>query len=88
MFHAASVVLEERATKGKYLDSLFCRAFSAPCVFPFASVSLNAAPVPTALICPPIDTFPSFDRAVVEIGPGGAVYAGPIGEDAKLWRER
>src|SRR5262249_37064751 len=40
------------------------------------------------LTCPPIDTFPSLDSAVLEIGPGGAVYAGPIGEAAKLWRER
>jgi hypothetical protein len=53
-----------------------------------ASVSLSVAPGSTAPICPPIDTFPSFDWAVLEIGPGGAVYAGPIGEDAKLWRER
>src|SRR5262249_32122242 len=43
---------------------------------------------PPPLTCPLIDTFPFFDSVVLEIGPGGAFYGGPIGEAAKLWCER
>jgi hypothetical protein len=50
--------------------------------------ALSVASGSTGLTCPPIDTIPSFDSSVLQIGPGGAVYAGPIGEAAKLWRER
>ena len=96
-FRAASVV-SERNIKGKHLDSLSClRPRHAEqhlngrlptflhLVF---CAALSVAGASTGLTCPPIDTIPSFDSAVLQIGPGGAVYAGPIGEAAKLWRER
>jgi hypothetical protein len=82
-FRAASVVSEEHPSALSIISMLGCR------LFPILSLRVSASLCQFhPLTCPPIDTFPSFDSAVLEIGPGGAVYAGPIGEAAKLWRER